>query len=261
MTPSNRYSSPNQSENDLQRRHARFEALSMELAEKELELATLQNELAGFETRYARTVGVLFAELDMLDGEIAKELFRIHPEEKYKQGFQNAERKAKTSQKAVDENLDQDEHKAFTPSDELKSLFRKVAKTIHPDLATNEDERAYRTLLMARANAAYRNGDKEALEKILFEWEHRKENPSQDKDQPDKFDQLEKKIAQIMLRLVEIKSKIEELKNSDLHQLMMKVRQAEEHGQDLLSEMANNLQRQIRAAKELLNNLQQQEKG
>jgi hypothetical protein len=206
-------------------------------------------------------VGVLFAELDKLDGEIAKELFRLHPEEKYKQGFQNAERKARSSQKAVDEKLDQDERKAFTPSDELKNLFRKVAKTIHPDLATNEDERAYRTLLMARANAAYKNGDMEALEKILFEWEHREENLNQDESHPDEIDQLDKKIAQIMARLAEIKLKIEELKNSELHQLMIKVRQAEEHGQDLLGEMANSLQQQTRAAKELLNNLKQQGKS
>lgn len=261
MAYSNPYPDSNPSENNFQSRQASFEALSKELAEEELELATLQNELADFETRYAQTVGVLFTELDMLDREIARELFRLHPEEKYKQGFQNAEKKAKTSQKAVDEKLKQEQRKAFTPSEALKNLFRNVAKTIHPDLATNEDERAYRTELMARANTAYRNGDMEALEKILFEWEHREEKSNQDEEQQEASDQLDKKITQIMLRLEEIRSKIEELKNSELHQLMMKVSQAEEQGQNLLGEMATNLLRQIQGAKELLNNLKPQEKG
>ena len=252
---------PNQSEELIHSRQARFEELSKELAEKELELATLQNELANFEARYARIVGVLFVELDKLDREIAKELFRIHPEELYEQGFQKAKQKADTSKRAVDEKLKQDERKAFTPSEELKNLFRKVAKTIHPDLATTEDERAYRTLLMARANEAYKNGDQETLQEILLEWEHREDHPSPEKDQPDEFYQLEIKIAQIKLRIEEIKLEIEELKNSELYQLMIKVRQAEEQGQDLLNEMANNLQRQIREAKKLLRHLKQKEMG
>jgi septal ring factor EnvC (AmiA/AmiB activator) len=75
---------PIQNDNDFKSRESEFEALSRELAERELELATLENELGIFETRYARTIGVLFAELDELEKEIAKELFRLHPEEKYK---------------------------------------------------------------------------------------------------------------------------------------------------------------------------------
>jgi hypothetical protein len=184
-------------------------------------------------------------------------MLRLHPEEKYKQGFQNAEKKAKTSRQAVDEKLGQDEHKPFIPSEELKNLFRKVAKTIHPDLATNEEERAYRTRLMARANAAYRNGDKAELEKILFEWEHRQEYAGEAESQ---VDELDGKITRIISRLEEIKSKIEELKNSELHQLMEKVRLAEENGQDLLGEMATSLRGQILAAQKLLNNLKQQER-
>jgi hypothetical protein len=146
-----------QSENRFESRYAEFEALSKDLAERELELATLENRLSEFEKRYARTVGVLFAELDELEKEIAKELFRLNPTEEYRQGFQRAEKKAKSSHDAVDpERLAQNEKKPFAPSDELKNLFRRVAKMIHPDLATDERERAHRTSLMARANEAYK---------------------------------------------------------------------------------------------------------
>lgn len=101
-------------------------------------------------------------------------------------------------------------------------------------------------------------GKKEAR---LFEGEYREEKLNQGEEQREASDQLEKKITQIMLRLEEIRFKIVELKNSELHQLMMKVRQAKEQGQDLLDEMATNLRQQIAGAKELLNNLKLQEKG
>ena len=139
-----------QRENDSGGRESGFEALARELAEKEFELATLENRLSAFEWRYARTIGILLVELDHLEKEIAKELYRLHPDEEHKQGFQRAERKAKRSKDAVDDKIGQGEEKPFRPSKELKSLFRKVAKAIHPDLATNEHERAYRTTLMAR---------------------------------------------------------------------------------------------------------------
>jgi len=252
---------PHEAENDFKNLEAEFDSLSRELAEKELELATLENELSVFEKIYARAVGVLFAELDDLDKEIAKELFRLHPEEKYKAGFQTAERKARASQDAVNEKLDQGEKKTFVPSEDLKNLFRKVAKTIHPDLAINEEERAYRTILMARANTAYKNGDKEALEQILFEWDYRDEKSILKESRPDELDQLEKKILQIRLRLKEIEIKIVKLKNSELFQLMIRVEQAEQQGHDLLTDMAKDIQRQIQDAKGLLNNLKQQEQG
>jgi hypothetical protein len=250
---------PPQSENGFESRHAEFEALSKELAESELELATLENKLSEFEKRYARTVGILFAELDELEKEIAKELLRLNPTEEYKQGFQRAERKAKNSQDAVNERIVQNEKKPFTPSDELKNLFRKVAKIIHPDLATDEHERAYRNSLMARANEAYKNGDLEALEQILDEWEHRDEKTFSKEAQPSQLDQLEQKILQVRTRINAIERRIAELGKSELYQLMIKVEQAELEGRDLLGDMAKNLQDQIQAAKGLLESLR--EKG
>jgi hypothetical protein len=251
---------PTRDEDDFKGKETEFEALSKELLHKELELATLQNELGIFETRYAKIIGVLFAELDEIEKEIAKELFRLHPEEKYKRGFENAQKKARNSQQAVNEKIGQSGK--GIPSKELKKLYFKVVKTIHPDLNTNDDETEYRTILTARANDAFANGDKEALEQILVEWEHRRHKKSvSDVLLPVKVNQLEKKISQIKVRLKEIEVRIGELKKSDIYQLMLKVKRAEEQGLDLLSDMKNELQRQIKEANSLLNNLKQQRKA
>jgi hypothetical protein len=133
-----------------------------------------------------------------------------------------------------------------------------VAKTIHPDLTTNDDETEYRTKLMARANEAYRNGDKESLEQILAEWERRDKKSILKELPPLQMDLVEKKILQIKLRLKEIEVKIGKLIKSDLYQLMLKVKQAEQQGRDLLNDMKVDIKRQIEAANSLLNNLKQQ---
>jgi hypothetical protein len=246
---------------DFKAREAEFDVLSRELAEKELELATLENELSAYERLYAKTVGILFAELDILEREIARELIRLHPEEKYQQGFQRAERKAQTSQDAVDEKTDQGEKESYIPTEEIKNLYRKVAKIIHPDLTVNEAERAFRTTLMARANAAYKKGDKQALEQVLYEWEHRDEKTYLQEGGEKESNQLERKFAQVKVRLKEIETKIDELKKSELYLLMLKIKRADQENRDLLGDMAKDLRERILEAKKLLGSLKQQERG
>jgi hypothetical protein len=238
-----------------------FEALTRELAEKELELATLENQLANFEKRYAKSVGILFAEIDFLEAEIAKEMLRLHPEDPCREGFRRAEQKAKRSKEAVNEWSEPQKKPAYVPNEEIRNLYRKVAKTIHPDLADNEDERAFRTLLMTRANAAYKIGDKQALEQILYEWEHRDKQPVTGELEPSQPDLLERKILQIKARLNEIEINIRKLKESELYQLMVKVERADKEKRDLLGDMAKDLQEKIASATRLLVSLREQERG
>ncbi len=247
-------------EQNSENQEAEFEALSRELAEKELELATLENELLIFEKRYASRVAVLFAELDRLDQEIARELFRLNPEEKYRQGVQRAEQKARVSQEAVHEEAKREQKPPYIPTEEIKNLFRKVAKVIHPDLAVNEAEYAFRTDLMARANAAYRKGDKGALEQILYEWEHREETSLALQPAAKETPTFEQRIARVKARLQQIETRIAELKMSDLYQLMKRVERADQEGRDLLGDMVRDLQVRIREAGKLLDSLREQER-
>lgn len=52
-----------------------------------------------------------------------------------------------------------------TPRDKAaeKRLYRELARRFHPDLAETAVEQAYRTTIMAAVNAAYTNGDAQAL--------------------------------------------------------------------------------------------------
>src|SRR6185437_4455398 len=60
----------------------------------------------------------------------------------------------------------------FNPSEELKKLYREVAKTCHPDLADDDEERAHRHTFMTRANEAYEANNAERLAQVLGEWHH-----------------------------------------------------------------------------------------
>jgi DnaJ-domain-containing protein 1 len=46
-----------------------------------------------------------------------------------------------------------------------------VAKRIHPDLATDSEDRLRRQILMAEANRAFEEGDEDRLRRILHEYE------------------------------------------------------------------------------------------
>jgi len=238
-----------QDETTKQKLKAEFDELAKELANKEVELATLQNELSVFERKYASIIGVLLLELDEIEKDIAQEILQLNPNEKNRRNFQKAEQKSETTRETVKEKLQQTQKKDFSPSEEFKELFHRVAKTVHPDFGTSESDRAFRNKLMARANAAYQCGDKTELEKILGEWKNYDIDSELPEYQADEINQLEKKIAQIRIRLAEIHATLLELKKSELYQLMVKTSQAIRQGQDLLKEIENAVKHQIEVAK------------
>jgi hypothetical protein len=54
-----------------------------------------------------------------------------------------------------------------TPSPELKQLWIRVLKRVHPDLAIDEQDRLRCERLTQLANEAYQAGDEEALRAVL----------------------------------------------------------------------------------------------
>nr|WP_238426459.1 hypothetical protein [Streptomyces adustus] len=56
------------------------------------------------------------------------------------------------------------------PSDEVRKLYRELARKAHPDLAQEEDERRRREEFITRVNAAYARGDENLLRELAEEW-------------------------------------------------------------------------------------------
>ena len=114
----------------------------------------------------------------------------------------------------------------FKPGDELKRLYREIARTIHPDLSTDDTKRLRRTRLMAEANDAYAMGNESKLRAILDEWDSSPDAVEGEGIAAELVRTI-RKIHQVERRLVEISSAITELRQSALHGLWSEVTKAE----------------------------------
>jgi len=239
-------------EKELHKKLSELATLEAELTQHELDLATIQGELRAFENRYLRVIGVRYAELDKIEAKIAEALARLNPKDsKAQEQATQTRTQAQESAQATSNVKDTEQPYKFKPSEGLKKLYREVAKRIHPDLATDEEERARRQQLMAEANQAYEEGDEERLKDILREWESSPESVKGEGIGTDLV-RIIRKIAQVEERFRTIEIEITQLKGSDLCKLKTKVEEAEKEKRNLLIEMANQLDKQIADASEHL---------
>lgn len=243
-------------EQELDKKLAELAALEAELAERELELATTQAELHSFEREYLRIVSVRYAELDEIEAEIAKYLAFLNPKDSTaRQQAEQTWAKAQDSKRTAYDNFtDRESSRDFKPWENLKKLYREVAKHIHPDLTTDEKERLRRQQLMAEANQAYEDGDEERLQAILYGWENSPESVK-GKGAAAELIRTIRKIAQVQERLKAIEAELEALRHLALYQLREKVIAAQQEERDLLAEMASQIDEQIAATKVRLEEL------
>jgi chromosome segregation ATPase len=224
--------------------------LETQLTQQELELATILGEINSFRARYLAAVGSRYWELDKLEAEIAEIEARRKPyDQGARQKAEQARAQAEESAKAAN-NRDKVKERVsrFKPTENLKKLYRQIAKKIHPDLAVNDQERTMYQQLMTKANQAYQVGDEIGLQNILKQL--RKSSISEKIDTIiNKLAQIIRQITQVKERLSVIERELKEIRNSSLYKLKLKVETAENNGSDLLAEMARFLDEQIAAAK------------
>jgi hypothetical protein len=133
-------------------------------------------------------------------------------------------------------------------SGSFKDLYRKVAKAIHPDLSTNEEERKWRQKLMAEANNAYAKKDGELLRTILRQWETAP-RPCAEEDTAAEISLLQQKITWVKEKIRIVEDEVNKLKRTDLYSLLIKVEEAQYEGIDLLAEMAKKIDSDIEKAR------------
>lgn len=236
---------------ELARKLEEQAALEAELADRELRSANLRAELAAFERRYLHFVGSRYSELDEWKAQIAERLAREQPDnERAQHAAREARARASETKSAAGEKAAH-EPRSFKASPEMKSLYREVARRVHPDLTTDRDDRAKRQQLMAEANQAYEQGDEARLEKILTAYEHspesfRGEGPGAE------LIRVIRRVSQVRGRLAEIEAELQGLQRSDLHQLKSRVDEAEQSGHDVLRDMIAKVDEQIALAKKRL---------
>ena len=233
-------------EQELARRRQELAILQAELTDRELSLANLRAELAAFEGRYLREVGILYAELDDWNAKIAEFAAEAAGTEQARAAASEARAQADESFAAA--HGEAAKAKDFSPSPELKKLFKDVVNQIHPDRAANEMDRALRNRLMAQANLAYKRQDADALRKILEEYKSSPESVKGDGAAAD-LQRILLQIRQISKRLAEIQAEVAELTASEIALLMAKVGIAAARGRNLLAEMKKDVLHRIDSAR------------
>jgi hypothetical protein len=249
---------PKPEEEELNLKKQELQTLETRLIDLELQLANLRGELGAFERLYLKRVGVLYAELDEIEAQIAELTARqdtANPkaQEAAKEARARAESRSDAAELAVKEVT------RFSPSSSLKSLYREVAKRIHPDLAVNDADRAKRQRLMAQANLAYENGDEAKLRAILEEYESSPESVFGEGTAMDLV-RIIRQVAQVKRRLVTIDAEMEQIRSSELFRLKKQVDEGTKGGRDVLNEMAVGVKAQVDERKGILKSMREDER-
>lgn len=248
----------NPEEHELELKRNELAALEADLVEWELRLSTLQADLAAFEGEYLRVVGTRYAALDDLRAQIAEAQAARKPSDPTARAA--AAKARETANDSAAEARDRAAQKptpCFDPPAELKTLYRTIARRLHPDLAATDDDRARRHEWMAKVNEAYQRQDSEGLAALLSAWEASPESVSGTGVASDLV-RVIRQIALVRRRINGIRHTIDTLKADKLYALYEKCNRRREAGGDLLDEMAGRLDERIATARQELATLEAQ---
>lgn len=229
------------SRDDLEHLGARIAELESALAARSAEIVRAKAGLDTFRIRYWQEVGRLHDELDELERAIAEAELSEFSKRLEAAGDGTAEpadaRPADSAPRLT--------------SDAVRTLFRDVAKAIHPDLAVDDHTRDRRHVLMIEANRAYALGDEERLRMILEAWERSPESV-QGSDPDSTRERLQRRISQLDDQLVACARELADLQETPLWKLKAMVDDAASRGKDLVEDMVRRLKRDIMAARNRL---------
>ncbi len=237
---------------ELAKKRQELAGLLEDQARAERDLAAVKAEIRLFERTYEQMLGARITELEQLEWQISGLLGDTAGEEhhKYYHTADNgsAARPIGSATSLLDDDPD------TTPMVEeksLKALYREVAKTIHPDLALDDNERCRRQELMAVANQAYQEGDRISLQRLLREWQLGPESAA-GLDIGAELIRLIRRLAHVRQTIHELRDRLAELLASDIYRFKQRVDDALAEGIDLLAEMAATVDLDLAKARKRL---------
>ncbi|MEV7400314.1 hypothetical protein AB0N93_07900 [Streptomyces sp. NPDC091267] len=159
------------------------------LIEFEIAVETFRVEVENFSRLHHQRLGPMYARLDELDAQIAEARAARSGDPEDLRKAQEA-RAIVMPMPGVDELfhdwMDSDglspeaaamlteqpvrPPKRVRPTEEVRKLYRELARKAHPDLAQDEKERERRDEFITRVNAAYGRGDEALLKELAQEW-------------------------------------------------------------------------------------------
>lgn len=237
---------------EFDRRREQLVELRRYLAAQETEYAAHRQRLQGFIDRYIGALGPLYMELDALESQLYCAMRYLH-DALARNGLDT---RAPDSPRAtaMPQLLVLPAGAPLPPEPEgglvqvgpppLKTLYRRAAKRLHPDLAPDDAERSRRERKMAEVNEAYAACDRPRLEALLLSaGESMVKVRGGDADAVMEWLRTAERAVQGRLRVVQAHLAL--LTNHPMHELGESIARAETKGLDPLGIMANRLRAQI----------------
>jgi len=227
------------------------DALRDRLAELAAEQATLEAELAAFHADYVRRVGAVMAEVQALEARILSLLAsRTHAP-----GDERAARAAQErARRTTEEAAAVAQPPGPVPTGHLKRLFRDAAKRMHPDLAAGDDARSHAEAFMKRLNQAYRAGDADAILHLVEQWDASPFAPASADGVA--RDRSVRRSGALSAAVARAQAAVDELRASQLAQLMERAMAAAATGGDYLAELRADADAALAAARARLAELE-----
>jgi hypothetical protein len=234
MTPfRNRLKTPEEIE--LEHKYQQLVRVKTELQQREQDYNRLKSEIRIFEQVYEDVLGARIETLEDLEWQLKGLLNETTAESRAEEEKLPP---SYTHFQHTTDLLDDDEEPRDATNLSLKSLYRGVAKAVHPDLAADEVERLRRQELMALANEAYQTGNRQVLIDLLSEWEQAPLSYESELDIALELVRVIRQLAAVQQNIHAIIRQTEELKQTDIFHFKLRVSDALADGVDLLAEMA-----------------------
>ncbi|MDX2295259.1 MULTISPECIES: J domain-containing protein [Streptomyces] len=228
------------------------------LIEFEIAVETFRVEVENFSRLHHQKLGPMYARLDELDASIAEARAA-------RTGDPEDLRLAREARAAVlplpgvevlfDDWIDSDglspeaaamlterpvqSPQRVRPSEEVRRLYRELARKAHPDLAREDDERKRREEFITRVNAAYARGDEALLRELAGEWEA---GPVPAEERLSESEELYARLEWLAQRKDLLSALARELEDSAIGSML---RLAPEDPDRLLEEIAEQLRGQV----------------
>lgn len=234
MTPfKNRLKTPEEIE--LEHKYQQLVQIKADLQHREQAYNQLKSEIRMFEQVYEDILGVRIQTLEDLEWQLKGLLGETVAESSTESLKQST---SHTHFQHTTDLLDDEEVPQNVANLSLKSLYRGVAKAVHPDLAADEVDRQRRQELMALANDAYQSGNRQVLIDLLSEWEQTPVVYGSELDIALELVRVIRQISAIQQNIHAVIRQTEELRQTDIYHFKLRVDDSIGDGIDLLAEMA-----------------------
>jgi hypothetical protein len=223
-----------------------------ELVRLQAEVTKLGREVDEFQERYDRIVGVAQTRLDAVKAAIEElneerrlsQIGDTNPlrstwvppadyvpvEEQYRRAWTKPDPASSTASSSYSGY-------AEDRADIVKRLYRDLARRFHPDLGSNDAERARRTEIMNHINEAYQAQDLETLELVAAQKDAKDDSPLAALT----LRQLRKTRDSLLDEIEGLKRERDTLNNSRMMRLKTDERTAKLRGRDMLRDLAQEI--------------------